>query len=152
MRMWNRVEEIAEHIQDADMREFGLPCTIGIGVNMLISKLALDLESKKAPNGKFRWRYEDIPEKLWPVRPLSKMWGIGRRMEQNLNRMGIFTVGALVKYPLEKKIGVMRNQMFYHAWGIDLSEIGAPVLQGQVSFGKSQILLKDYTTKKKSKQ
>lgn len=101
MRMWNSVEEIAEHIQDAIMREFGLPCTIGIGDNMLISKLALDLESKKAPNGIVRWRYEDIPHKLWPVKPISKMWGIGRRMEQNLNRMGIFTVGALAKYSLE---------------------------------------------------
>ncbi|MFP3354372.1 excinuclease ABC subunit A, partial [Pseudoalteromonas sp. SIMBA_153] len=65
MRMWHSVEEIAEHIQDAIMREFGLPCTIGIGDNMLISKLALDLESKKVPNGIVRWRYEDIPEKLW---------------------------------------------------------------------------------------
>ena len=154
MRMWNSVEEIAEHIQDAIMREFGLPCTIGIGDNMLISKLALDLESKKAPNGIVRWRYEDIPEKLWPVKPISKMWGIGRRMEQNLNRMGIFTIGALAKYSLEtleKKFGVMGNQMFHHAWGIDLSEIGAPVLQGQVSFGKSQILLRDYTTKEEIK-
>ncbi|MBY0185952.1 YolD-like family protein [Bacillus altitudinis] len=88
MRMWNSVEEIAEHIQDAIMRKFDLSCTIGIGDNMLISKLALDLESKKAPNGIVRWRYEDIPERLWPVRPISKMWGIGRRMEQNLNRIG----------------------------------------------------------------
>lgn len=45
----------------------------------------------------------------------------------------------------------MGNQVYHHAWGIDLSEIGAPVLHGQVSFGKSQILLRDYTTKEEIK-
>lgn len=45
----------------------------------------------------------------------------------------------------------MGNQLYYHAWGIDLSEIGAPILQGQISFGKSQILLRDYTDKEEIK-
>jgi phospholipase/carboxylesterase len=67
----------------------GLYCTVGIGENMLQSKLCLDLEAKKAPSGIARWHYEDIPTKLWPVSPLSKMWGIGGRMERNLNRMGM---------------------------------------------------------------
>lgn len=43
------------------------------------------------------------------------------------------------------------NQLYYHAWGIDLSEIGAPILQAQVSFGKSQILLRDYTDEREIK-
>ena len=38
----------------------------------------------------------------------------------------------------------MGNQLFHHAWGIDLSKMGAPILEGQVSYGKSQILLRDY--------
>ncbi len=46
---------------------------------------------------------------------------------------------------------IVTSQMFHHAWGIDLSEIGAPVLQGQVSFGKSQILLRDYMAKEEIK-
>ncbi|CAM5714362.1 UV damage repair protein UvrX OS=Lysinibacillus sphaericus OX=1421 GN=LS41612_13005 PE=3 SV=1 [Lysinibacillus sphaericus] len=46
---------------------------------MLIAKLALDLEAKKT--GFAKWTYEDIPKKLWPVRPLSEMWGIGKRMD-----------------------------------------------------------------------
>lgn len=66
-------------------------CTVGIGDNMLLSKLALDLESKKTKSGIARWRYEDVSNKLCKVRPLSKMWGIGGRMERNLNRMGIST-------------------------------------------------------------
>ena len=64
---------------------------------------------------------------LWPISPLREMWGIGRRVEKTLNRMGIFTVGQLANYPLElleKKFGIMGNQLYHHAWGIDLSEIG----------------------------
>lgn len=143
-------EVMAEAIQSSMKREFGLVCTVGIGDNMLLSKLALDLESKKTKTGIARWRYEDVPKKLWCVHPLSEMWGIGGRMERNLNRMGISTVGQLAKYPLElleKRFGIMGNQLYYHAHGIDLSEIGAPLMQGQISYRKSQILLRDYTKK-----
>ncbi len=146
-KIWGDAETIAVKIQADIMQDFGLPCTVGIGPNMLIAKLALDLESKKVPNGIAIWTYDDIPHKLWPVSPLSEMWGIGGRTEKTLNNMGIFTVGHLANYPLElleKKFGVMGNQLYHHAWGVDLSEIGAPILQGQVSFGKSQILMRDY--------
>lgn len=145
--LWGSPENIAEKIQINIKYNFGLPCTIGIGPNMLMAKLALDLESKSAPNGIAKWTYDDIQHKLWPVQPLSKMWGIGKRNERTLNSMGIFTVGQLARYDLkllEKKFGIMGNQLFYHSWGVDCSELGAPILEGQVSFGKSQILLRDY--------
>ncbi|GIN84180.1 putative UV-damage repair protein UvrX [Heyndrickxia sporothermodurans] len=146
-KLFGGPQKIAYLIKNEIYERYGLPCTIGIGPNMLMAKLALDLESKKAPNGVAEWTYEDIPVKLWTVSPLSKMWGIGRRMERNLNTMGIFSVGQLAKYPLEileKKFGVMGNQLYHHAWGVDLSELGAPILQGQISFAKGQILLRDY--------
>jgi DNA polymerase V len=146
-KIWGDPETIASKIQADIQHDFGLPCTVGIGPNMLIAKLALDLESKKAPNGIAKWTYEDIPQKLWPISPLSEMWGIGRRVEKTLHGMGIFNVGQLANYPLElleKKFGVMGNQLYHHAWGVDLSEIGAPIMEGQISFGKSQILMRDY--------
>jgi DNA polymerase V len=145
-RLWGNAHELAARIRGDIWREFGLPCAIGIGPNMLMSKLCLDLEAKK--KGVAEWGYEDVASKLWPLSPLSKMWGIGSRVERTLNRMGIVTVGDLAHYPLElleKKFGIMGNQLYYHAWGVDLSEIGAPILQGQISYGKSQILLRDYT-------
>src|SRR5699024_10581754 len=76
-----------------------------------------------------------------------RMWGIGSRLEKRLHRMGIYTVGALANYSLErleKAFGVMGNQLYYHAHGVDLSELGAPIFQEQLSYGKSQILLRDY--------
>jgi DNA polymerase V len=143
--MWGDAKTIAQKMKSDIEREFQLPCAIGIGPNMLLSKLCLDLEAKK--KGIAEWTYEDVSKKLWPVSPLREMWGIGRRVEKTLNGMGIFNVGQLARYDLqklEKKFGIMGNQLYHHAWGIDLSEIGAPIMAGQISFGKSQVLLRDY--------
>ena len=153
LSMWGSAEKIAAKIQSDIEREFQLPCAIGIGPNMLLAKLCLDLEAKK--KGIATWTYKDVKTKLWPISPLSKMWGIGRRVEKTLNSMGIFTVAHLANYNLkllEKKFGIMGNQLYHHAWGIDLSEIGAPMMEGQISFSKSQILLRDYKEEQEIKQ
>lgn len=145
VHLWGDARTIAEKIKDDIEREFQLPCAVGIGPNMLMAKLCLDLDAKK--KGVSEWTYEDVKTKLWNVSPLREMWGIGRRVEKTLNGMGIFTVGQLARYDLEKlekKFGIMGNQLYHHAWGVDLSELGAPIIQGQISFGKSQILLRDY--------
>ena len=154
-RLWGDPETIAFNIQESIKKEFSLPSTVGIGPNMLMAKLCLDLEAKTSKTGIAKWTYDDVQTKLWPIYPLSKMWGIGSRMERNLNHIGIFNVGSLANYPLkllEKKFGVMGRQVHQHAWGIDFSKIGDPVKQEQVSFGKSQILLRDYHDPKEVKQ
>ncbi|MBS4217232.1 UV damage repair protein UvrX [Bacillus sp. FJAT-49711] len=146
--LWGDARLVAEKIKEELFREFQLTCSIGIGPNMLLSKLCLDLEAKTTSIAE--WTYEDVSKKLWSVAPLRKMWGIGRKVERTLNGMGIFTVGQLAHsdlHLLEKKFGVMGNQLYYHAWGVDLSELGAPIIEGQISFGKSQILLRDYKAK-----
>lgn len=148
-QLWGPPEETAKAIQQAIYDQFRIRSAAGMGPNMLMAKLALDLEAKKT--GFVRWRYEDIPEKLWPVKPLSNMWGIGSRMEANLNSMGICSVYDLAHADLavlEKRFGVMGNQLYYHARGIDLSAFGEAVVKGQVSFGKGQMLLRDYRTRK----
>lgn len=151
-KLFGGAQTIAKKIRSDIEREFQLPCAVGIGPNMLMAKLCLDLEAKK--RGVAEWTYEDVQEKLWKVSPLREMWGIGRRVEKTLNSMGIFTVGQLARYDLEKlekKFGIMGNQLYHHAWGIDFSEIGAPIIEGQISFGKSQILLRDYKDKEEIK-
>ncbi|CAM5192742.1 DNA polymerase V OS=Ureibacillus acetophenoni OX=614649 GN=SAMN05877842_10616 PE=3 SV=1 [Ureibacillus acetophenoni] len=145
-KLWGPPEKTAKYIQDCIFNQFQIPSAVGMGPNMLMAKLALDLEAKKT--GFTKWTYEDVPKKLWPVAPLSEMWGIGRRTERTLNNMGIFKVGDLAHADLqmlEKRFGIMGNQLYHHAWGIDLSPLGAPPLvQGQISFGKGQMLMRDY--------
>lgn len=147
-KLWGPIENTIKHIQDGLYNQFQLPCAVGLGPNMLMAKLALDLEAKKT--GFAKWTYEDVVQKLWPVTPLSKMWGIGSRLEKTLNNMGIISVGQLANTPLatlEAKFGIMGSQMYYHAWGIDLSELGAPLAEGQISYGKGQVLFRDYRSK-----
>lgn len=144
-KLWGAPEETAKYIQESIYRQFQIPSAVGMGPNMLMAKLALDLEAKRV--GFAKWTYEDIPEKLWPVSPLSEMWGIGKQTEKTLNNMGIFKVGDLAHTDLktlEKRFGIMGNQLYYHAWGIDYSTLGAPLMQGQISFGKGQMLMRDY--------
>lgn len=148
--LWGPPEKVAKDIQEGIYQQLGIPNAVGMGPNMLMAKLALDLEAKKT--GFARWTYKDIPQKLWPVKPLSQVWGIGSRMEANLNDMGIFSVYDLAHADLkdlEKKFGVMGNQLYYHAWGVDLSSFGEPlVLNSALSFGKGQMLMRDYHTRK----
>ncbi|MDN7242215.1 UV damage repair protein UvrX [Planococcus sp. N028] len=143
--LWGKPEAVIRHIQDALIWQFGLPSAVGLGPNMLLAKLALDLEAKK--KGFAKWSYEDVPKKLWPVAPLSKMWGIGSRTERTLNGMGIFSVGDLAQFDLavlEDRFGLMGHQLYQHAHGIDFSKLGALLIEGQVSYGKGQILYRDY--------
>lgn len=146
--LWGSPEKTAKAIQQAIFQQFHIRSAIGLGPNRLMAKLALDIEAKKT--GFVQWTYEDVPKKLWPVHPLSKMWGIGRRMEVNLNNMGIFTVGDLANMnleALEQRFGVMGNQLYYHAHGIDYSNFEEPITSEQISFGKGQMLMRNYATR-----
>ena len=147
-KLWGPIEHTIKRIMDGMYNQFQLPSAVGMGPNMLMAKLALDLEAKKT--GFAKWTFDDVPKKLWPVTPLSNMWGIGSRIEKTLNNMGIFNVGHLANTPLatlEEKFGIMGNQLYHHAWGIDLSELGAPIVNGQISYGKGQVLFRDYRSK-----
>ena len=92
--------QTVKRIQDEIFETLNLPSTAGMGPNMLMAKLALDLEAKKT--GFAKWTFEDVPTKLWPVSPLSEMWGIGRQTEKTLNNMGIYSVGDLAHAELTK--------------------------------------------------
>lgn len=144
-KLWGPPENTIKEIQKEILETLQLHSTAGMGPNMLMAKLALDLDAKKT--GFAKWTYDDVQTKLWPVTPLTEMWGIGRGTEKTLNNMGIFSIGQLARTPLEileEKFGVMGNQLFHHAHGIDLSEMDSPLVDRQVSYGKSQILMRDY--------
>lgn len=142
--------ELAEIVKMEIYRETQIECTIGIGDNMLLSKLSLDIEAKKMPKGISEWRYHDVPKKMWNIAPLSKFWGINKRSEKKLNQRGIFTIGDLAHYPVEylrRDFGVIGIDWHLHANGIDFSKIRDRHYVQSPSIGKSQILMRDYTFK-----
>ncbi|MDM5152504.1 Y-family DNA polymerase [Bacillus sp. DX1.1] len=122
--------------------------TIGIGPNLLMSKVALDVEAKKNKDCIAYWTYEDVPIKLWPIRPLSEFWGISHKTEAKLSRKGIHTIGDLANYPLKylkQSFGIIGEELHLHANGIDFSRISEKYIPTTTSIAKSQILLRDYT-------
>lgn len=141
--------DLAIDILNKVKNQTGLTATVGIGPNMLLAKVSMDIEAKHIKNNIAHWDYQDIPNKLWKIYPLSKMWGIGPRMEKNLNMLGLYSVGDIAhydKYKLKDKFGVFGEELWYHANGIDNSLIRD--LKKQVvkerSFSHSQVLFKDY--------
>ncbi len=140
--------ELAEDIMKRIKEKTGLTTTAGIGPNLLLAKVAMDIEAKHNPNNIAIWSYNDIETKLWPITPLSKMWGIGPRMEKNLNKLGLFSIGDIAKFDknkLKEKFGIIGLELWNHANGIDTSKISD--FNGQIkdkSISHSQVLFKDY--------
>ncbi|NLW24303.1 MAG: DNA polymerase IV [Clostridia bacterium] len=147
-KLWGDTWTAAQKIKNAIFQELGLPCCIGIGPNKFLAKVILDVEAKKSPLGIAECRYKDVPHKLWD-KPVEQIWGIGSRMKRNLNNMGIITLGDLAHYPLpqlKKRFGIMGEQLYNHAWGIDLSPVTSSNYQEQQkSFGQGITLARDYT-------
>ena len=150
LKMYKKTDyELAEEILGEITKRTGLTATCGIGPNILLAKIAMDTEAKKYKNGIAKWEYKDIPSKLWTISPLSKMWGIGPRMEKRLNNIGIRSIGDLARYDknrLKDKFGVMGLELWEHANGIDLSRIKdmQEYKPKDKSYSNSQVLFKDY--------
>lgn len=143
--------ELARMIQIDVYKRTGIYTTVGIGDNPLLAKFALDLESKKNPNMRAEWRYEDVREKLWTIDTLTDVWGIGRKTAVKLYRMGIFNMRDLAHanfYELKEKFGVLGTQLFASSWGIDRSFLGQKYSPKSKSIGNSQVLNRDYTRRK----
>lgn len=140
--------ELANTIMNRIKEKTGLTATAGIGPNLLLAKVAMDIEAKHVKNNIAKWTYDDVTTKLWEINPLSKMWGIGSRMEKNLNNLGLHKIGDIAKYDknkLKEKYGILGEELWYHANGIDLSKISDfNYTPKDKSISHSQILFKDY--------
>ncbi len=140
--------QLAATILKTIKEKTGLTATCGIGENMLLAKLSMDIEAKHNSSYIAKWSLEDIESKLWPIKPLSKMWGIGFRLEKRLNNLGIYTIGDLAHFDisiLKKRFGILGVELWYHANGIDdaiISDFKRNPKEKSISH--SQVLLKNY--------
>ncbi len=140
--------ELALTILKDIKKKTGLTATCGIGPNMLLAKVAMDIEAKNNKECIAKWEYKDIETKLWNITPLSLMWGIGPRMEKKLNDLGIYKIKDLAlydKFKLKNLFGVMGLELWNHANGIDTSRIkDFQNIKKEKSYSHSQVLFKDY--------
>lgn len=140
--------EFSVQFQREIYHETGLFCTIGIGDNPLLSKLALDNEAKKNKDMIATWRYEDVPNTVWQIKNMTDFWGINTRTEKTLNNKGIYSIKELANYDyfsLKASMGIMGEQLYAHSWGIDRTKLSDVYVPKSKSIGNSQVLMKDYT-------
>lgn len=140
--------QIAEQIKHDIFKSFGLTCAIGIGDNKFLAKVVMDLYAKQEKSSIAECSYEDVQDMLWPI-SIERVWGIGKRMTDHLNKLGITTLGQLAQFPvhlLKKHFGVIGEQLYWHAWGIDLSPVFGNFLKtNHNSYGHGISLLRDYS-------
>lgn len=137
------VSKIIKRIKD----KTGLQATGGIGNNFFLAKVALDIYAKHEKNGIATLYEKDIQTKLWPITPLTKIWGIGERTAAKLNAIGIFTMGDLANSNrdyIHDHFGIIGDQLVDHANGIDESDIHEVYIPKSTSLSLGQVLFKDF--------
>ena len=108
----------------------GITATAGIGTNLFLAKIAMDIEAKKSKPDKDGVRIAALDEmtfreKLWTHRPLTDFWRIGKGISQKLEAMQLFTLGDVARASLNpycedrlyKTFGVNAELIIDHAWG-----------------------------------
>lgn len=116
-------EEIVVEIKRRIKDETGLTCSIGIGPNKLLAKIASDMEK---PDGLTIITEDDVERKVWPL-PVRKLLGIGPKTEAYLKGIGIKTIGDLASTPLERLIAIFGKShgsyLYKASRGIDESPL-----------------------------
>jgi len=138
---------IAERIQKEIYDTTGITASIGIGPNLFLSKVALDVESKHSNSRIVLWTYEDVPKKLWNIKPLKDVCGIGSATQDALHGMGLFSLQDVANTPKErliKRFGKVKGEELHRfSFGIDESRIANKYIPKSTSITKGQILLED---------
>ncbi len=143
------------------LAETGVTATAGIGTNMYLCKIAMDIVAKKMPPDKDGVRIAELDEmsyrrQLWEHMPLTDFWRVGRGIANKLAHYGIMTMGDIARCSLEHEellyrlFGVNAELLIDHAWGWE------PVTMAQVkayrpettSISSGQVLQCPYTVEK----
>ena len=150
----------------------GITATAGIGTNLFLAKVAMDIEAKKSKPDKDGVRIAALDEmtfreKLWTHRPLTDFWRIGKGISQKLEAMQLFTLGDVARASLDpycegrlyKTFGVNAELIIDHAWGwepVTVEDIrqyrpsassisSGQVLQCPYDFEKGRLIVREMT-------
>ena len=161
--------ELAKKMIGDVLRETGITATAGIGTNLYLCKIAMDIEAKHAPADDDGVRIAELDEmsyrrSLWSHRPLTDFWRVGKGYAKKLEANGLFTMGDIARCSLGgekefhnedllyKLFGVNAELLIDHAWGyepVTLQDIKAyrPEMN---SVSTGQVLQSPYSYEKAS--
>ena len=150
------------------LRQTGITATAGIGTNMYLAKVAMDIVAKKMPADDDGVRIAELDEmsyrhKLWNHLPLTDFWRIGRGYQHRLAKYGLYTMGDVARCSEEnedilyKEFGINAELLIDHAWGHESAEMSdikryrpvnnslssGQVLSEPYPFEKARIIIKE---------
>lgn len=143
------------------LRSTGITATAGIGSNMYLAKVAMDIVAKHSEADSDGVRIGELDEmsyrrKLWNHKPLTSFWRVGRGIAERLAPYGIDTMGKIARISLEnedllyKLFGVNAELLIDHSWGWEpctIDKVKAYRPENN-SFSSGQVLTEPYTKSK----
>ena len=150
------------------LSQTGITATAGIGTNMYLCKVAMDIVAKKAPADEDGVRIAELDEmsyrkQLWDYRPITKFWRVGKGIAEKLAMYGIDTMGKVARQSVKNEellyrlFGVNAELLIDHAWGwepctMDMVKAYKPennsfsngqVLQSAYDFRKARVVVQE---------
>ena len=139
----------------------GITATAGIGTNMYLAKVAMDIVAKHAPADKDGVRIAELNERsyrelLWCHRPITDFWRVGRGIAKRLEMLGLYTMGDIARQSVKDEsvlynsLGINAELLIDHAWGWEptvISEIKAYKPETK-SLSSGQVLPEPYDYEK----
>lgn len=106
------------------LKETGITATAGIGPNLYLCKIAMDIEAKHIPADKNGVRIAELDEisyrkKLWQHRPLTDFWRVGPGYRKKLEKNGLFTMGDIARCSLGAPTDFHNEELLYSLFGVN---------------------------------
>lgn len=142
--------EMATFLMNEVAERVGVRATAGIGTNMYLAKIALDVTAKHSPDFIGYLDEASFINTLWDHKPLTDFWRIGPGTAKRLAKIGIFTMRDIARADenvIYDMFGIDAELMIDHAWGIEPTKISD--IKGfknkSHSLSRGQVLMRDYS-------
>lgn len=142
--------ELVKRVID-DVREtVGTISTCGIGTNIFLAKVALDIQAKHDPDFIAELDENQYRKQLWNHTPITDFWNVGPGTAKRLWDRGITTMGGIAQCGLDRIcdwFGVDGELLYDHAWGVEpttIADVKAYKSKSK-SLSSSQVLMSDYS-------
>ncbi|MBP3344634.1 MAG: DNA repair protein [Clostridia bacterium] len=121
LKIYNmRAKEFAEKLMKEILEKLGIPSSVGIGSNMYLAKIALDITAKHTQD-RIGWLTEEkYKQTLWNHQPLTDFWQVSKGTVKRLAKYGIFDMEGIAmasENVLYKEFGINAELLIDHAWG-----------------------------------
>lgn len=142
-------KQLAKMIIDDVYKQTNICATVGIGTNMFLAKIALDITAKKCEDHMGYLNEELFKKEVWHHRPITDIWNIGRGIANRLAKYGAFDlydVAHMEEAVLFKEFGVNATFLIEHSHGIEpttIKEVHNYVRKNE-SISNNQVLFEDY--------